>query len=430
MTARFSNGSRRPSRRYFTFPALRVSESPPCSRRILLPRLREDGWKVVEARLFLDPIEQIRTAVLNAEGPFARNLSANLSLRDLLINAAGALARRDGTPFLLVIDQFEEFLILNREHEQANFTTFLVDLSQNPINGVKLLLVFRSEYTPLLFKLKLPPLVAGRNWHELAAYDRHEATALLRGSGAEVSAQAIDALFRGLDGLEETPGRYRLSTLNMIGLILNSMVGTLQGDPSKLMQTYLTEILTGSEVRDFVKPLFAAMITAGGSRALVTTAELADKTHFATWEVNATLADLARRGLVRRLSVGNEGAWELSHDFLARTISKLLKPTVMERVRPVVAPGALLGWAIMVALVSNATAVLGVTAAIVGAVGFIFTVLGYYFYRRRTTIILLLGDDVIKIVGDVTEKDAERIIHSIGSEKHLAIIKSGDANER
>jgi len=57
----------------------------------------------------------------------------------------------------------------------------------------------------------LPPLVAGRNWQELAPYDRGEATTFMQSGGRELSSHALDRLFRGLDRIEDAPGMYRLN---------------------------------------------------------------------------------------------------------------------------------------------------------------------------------------------------------------------------
>jgi hypothetical protein len=317
----------------------------------LLPKLRVEGWAVVEARLFGDPVERLRKAVRNSEGLFARKPSANLPLRDLLLKATEAHARKDATPFLLVIDQFEEFLILHSGPERVAFTTFLVDLSKNPIGGLMLLLVFRSDYRPLVFKLDLPPLVAGQNWQELAGYDRDEATTLLQSGGRELSTTALDRLFRGLDRIEEARGLYRPIALNMVGLVLERMGRALDRDPAQLIQSYLTGCLTEGASRDFAKPVLTNMITDAGTKEPQTEAALAKLTRFEPWQVKSTLAELAGQGLVRRLE-GAVPEWEIAHDFLARIIGRLigrLKPTLIGRIRPLVAPIVLLGWTIALA---------------------------------------------------------------------------------
>jgi hypothetical protein len=139
---------------------------------------------------------------------------------------------------------------------------------------------------------------------------------------------------------------YRPITLNMVGLVLERMGSTLEGDPGRLIQTYLKASIKTSESRDFAKPLLARMITEAGTKEPRSEEELAKLTGFHLWQVRATLADLARHGLVRRLEAAT-AVWEIAHDFLARIIGQLigrLKPNLLQRARPLVAPLVLMGW--------------------------------------------------------------------------------------
>jgi hypothetical protein len=54
----------------------------------VLPELRDAGWTVVESRLFGDPVERLRTALLEAKGLFKRKPADRLSLLELLRSAA------------------------------------------------------------------------------------------------------------------------------------------------------------------------------------------------------------------------------------------------------------------------------------------------------------------------------------------------------
>jgi hypothetical protein len=314
----------------------------------VLPKLRESGWAIVQTRLFGAPVERLRAAVVDdVEGLFARKPSADLPLRDLLKRAAEVRRKIGAPPLLLVIDQFEEFLILHKEEEREAFAAVLRDLVKNPVAEVRLLLVFRSDYLPLLLKLDLPPLVAAENWQQIAPYDRGKATSFVQSGGRELSPGALDALFRGLDRIEGTPGLYRTITLNMVGLVLERMGRMLEDDPGRLIQSYLKASLTGGLSRDFAKPLLASMITDAGTKQPRSEADLATLTGLRPSQVGATLVDLARQGLVRRLE-GAPPVWEIAHDFLARIIGQLigrLKPNVFERARPLVAPIMMLGWA-------------------------------------------------------------------------------------
>jgi hypothetical protein len=216
--------------------------------------------------------------------------------------------------------------------------------------GLRLLIVFRSDYQSLIFKFDLPPLVAANNWIELSAYDRNEAEAFLRSGGRELAPETADRLFRGLDRIEDAPGMYRLITLNMVGLVLERMGRKLEGDPGRLIQSYLGVCLSHGETRDFARFLLAHMITDLGTKEPRAEDDLAEDTGFASWQVKATLAELARQGLVRKLEVA-EATWEIAHDFLARAIGQFigrLRPTLWRRTRPWLAPLLLLGWIVSV----------------------------------------------------------------------------------
>jgi hypothetical protein len=299
--------------------------------------------------LFGDPIDRLRTALIAAE-PRMRRRAESLSLREVVEMAVGPRVRKGEPPLLLVIDQFEEFLILNKGDQHVTFAAFLTELIKQPIEGLRLLLVFRSDYRPLIFKFDLPPLVANHNWIELAPYDRDDAMKFLRGGGRELSPETGDRLFRGLDRIESAPGMYRLITLNMVGLVLERMGRRLESDPGRLIQSYLTACLKSGETRDFTKRLLAQMITEAGTKEPRTEPELVIATGFAPWQVKATLAELARQGLVRQLNVA-EATWEIAHDFLARLIGQLigrLKPGFWQRLRPLVAPMMLIVWIVSV----------------------------------------------------------------------------------
>jgi hypothetical protein len=319
----------------------------------VLPELRRKGWIVVETRLFGDPVNSLRNALFAESGVFTRRPAPEAPVRTLLERAGEGRKRRGEPPLLLVIDQFEEFLILNDEETREPLAEFLATLARTPNDGLRLLLVFRSDYRPLVFKLELPPLVAGANWQELAPYGRGEATAFIQGGGRELSPEALDDLFRGLDQIDGTPGLYRPITLNMVGLVLERMGRTLEGDPSQLVQRYLNECLNGSESRDFAKPLLMNMITDAGTKEARSETDLVASTGFQLWQVRASLADLAERGLVRRLEE-SKAVWEIAHDFLARLIGQLigrLKPGILSRSRPFVAPVVLILWIFITSVV-------------------------------------------------------------------------------
>ena len=199
------------------------------------PRLSELGWTILEARLVDDPVDRISRMLFEAKGLFTQTPDAQTGLRDLLALAAESCTKEGKAPLLIIIDQFEEFLILNKTEQRAPFAAFLQELAAKPIEGLHLLLVYRSDYLALIFKLALPPPAFGKNWIEIAPYNRGEATKFVQGGGRRFSEEALDALFRGLDRIEEARGIYRLITLNMVGLILERMGQKLDENPERLI---------------------------------------------------------------------------------------------------------------------------------------------------------------------------------------------------
>ena len=264
----------------------------------VLPKLRKAGWSVVETRLFGDPVEQLRGALLEAEGLFPRKPLADLPLLDLLRRRRRIVRSEALTPLLIVVDQFEEFLILHKPEERSALTALLHALATDPIAGLRLLLVFRSDYRPLVFKLGLPAPVAHGNWQELAPYNRGEAEA---SSGRRAPTHAREprhALPRpsAASTASRTRGLYRPITLNMVGLVLERMGRALEGDPARLIQSYLTTCPTKGDARDFAKPVLSRMITDAGTKEPGAEADLAASARLEPWQVKATLSTSRNRG--------------------------------------------------------------------------------------------------------------------------------------
>jgi hypothetical protein len=310
----------------------------------VVPQLGDDGWLVIESKVFADPVAKLRRAVITAGDNQASD--GDVALRDLLKNLAQARARSHKRPVLLIIDQFEECLVPHQGAAPSPLIAVLDDLVDDPIANLTILLVFRSDYLPLMSKLDLPRPDVGKNWQELGPYDRGEATTFLQDGGRHLSPAMLDQLFQGLDRIEEARGIYRPITLNMVGLVLERMGGTSQGDPERFIQTYVRDSIGAGRSRDFARSVLAQMITGAGTKQQRSEADLAKSTGYCEWQVKATLADLAERGLVRPLE-DVPAVWEISHDVLARVIAELigrLQPSEWQRARPFIAPLVLVGF--------------------------------------------------------------------------------------
>src|SRR5271165_258691 len=121
----------------------------------VLPALRDSGWAVVEARVWQDPETALGEAVARLATARKWKLGEAKTLRDKL----EVLARRADNGILLVLDQFEEFVILAGPERQKAFAAFLADLRARPIKGVKLLLVRRWRTCPNYWSSMVPPIL-------------------------------------------------------------------------------------------------------------------------------------------------------------------------------------------------------------------------------------------------------------------------------
>ena len=94
------------------------------------------------------------------------------------------------------------------------------------------------------------------------------------------------------------------------------------------------------------------MITDAGTKEPRTESALVELSGLEEWQVKSGLTGLGAQGLVRELE-GGEPTWEVSHDFIARAIGRLLgrlKPSLFQRARPFVAPVALILWIALIGL--------------------------------------------------------------------------------
>jgi len=109
----------------------------------VLPALRDAGWTVVEARAWQDPEAALGDALGKLAAPRKGKAAEARSLRERL----EAAARQAKGGLLIVLDQFEEFIILADSEKQKAFAAVLDNLRAEPIAGLKLVLALRSDYT-------------------------------------------------------------------------------------------------------------------------------------------------------------------------------------------------------------------------------------------------------------------------------------------
>ncbi|UEM20601.1 ATP-binding protein [Skermanella mucosa] len=289
----------------------------------VVPSLRETGWLVVSVRSYADPAAALETALRTPDLIWKHPPEAG-SLHDLIGSAARKLAR-EKRRLVLLLDQFEEFLILHDDSARRQFLDLLAELDRMPVAGLRLVLVLRSEYEARIPESGLPPLMQGGNWFKLGAFTEPMARTFLKDSGLELAPGAFDRLLAGAAALEATRGLFRPIVLNLLGLVIARHAGKLPDglDPEKVIQGYLKENLSAAEISADAPRVLAPMITEAGTKRPLEESVLAAETGLPLGRVRHCLLHLAQTGMVRPLGQ-HQVVWEISHDFIATQIGLLL----------------------------------------------------------------------------------------------------------
>ena len=93
---------------------------------------------------------------------------------------------------IIVLDQFEEFVILADPERQKAFAALLAELHAKPVKGLKLLLVLRSDYQTAIDELGLSALRQGENWVQVGRFTVAAATRFMARSGLALQPNSLD----------------------------------------------------------------------------------------------------------------------------------------------------------------------------------------------------------------------------------------------
>lgn len=288
----------------------------------VLPKLAREGIsiRVVNARVIGNPMSAISEALL-AAGAIGKRppASEEQSLRQLLERAA-----RKAAPgkLLLVLDQFEEFLILADGEQRDAFTALLRSVGASAIPGLQVLMILRSDYQPLLDDLELPAFEQDRK--AVPPFFERDAMAFLRASGLQVSRELEDEIREEAREVEQTPGLIRPITINLFGLVLRRFQSIPKNYPKgSLLRSYLRELIKRKEIRDFAAPILRHMVTGNGTKIPMTYMGIASMVGLDPCQVRGCLVQLANEGVVRELD-RDLGKWEIAHDFIAGLYHQIL----------------------------------------------------------------------------------------------------------
>ena len=191
----------------------------------VIPALTREGHVVIQIRGYEQVFERIKDRLLQPGLVWAQPPGRDTDLRLLLDRACQRLGERR---LFIVIDQFEEFLILKEEEEQKAFQQFL---SGRTTPGLTCLLIYRPEYEGLLVDQPWPRLQLDTNRKVISPFTETAANDFLQKSGLTLNPELMRAVLREAAEIEQgTVGLVRPVTINLCGLVLSRFSGGL---PSK-----------------------------------------------------------------------------------------------------------------------------------------------------------------------------------------------------
>src|SRR5271157_2029612 len=290
----------------------------------VLPRLERKDTVVIRLRGYQDPIAVLEQELLRPGVIWQRPTAEAGGARPLLERACRNIRPRR---LLVVLDQFEEFVILQDPDKQQRFGQLMSALGQQPIAGLTFLFVFRNEYTGLIEKLALPPLNQNTNWKEVPPFTESAARDFVQASGLQVSDELLRDVLREAAEIEQTRGIIRPVTINLCGLVLGRFATGLPRGfrPGELVRGFLRESVLLPPIRDIAPVLVPHLITGYVTKRPRTVSELAADTSSDPAAVRGCLRTLGQsdRAIVRPLDEEQQ-TWEISHDFLVPLLDSIV----------------------------------------------------------------------------------------------------------
>lgn len=291
----------------------------------VIPNLVRQGARVVRLQGYQDPLAALEKELLKPGVIWQKpSLETGGGLRALLERACRYLSPNR---LILVLDQFEEFVILQDPDRQQRFEQFLASLREAPIADLVFLFVFRSDYIGLVEKLSLPPLAQNANWKEVPPFTESAARDFMRGSGLQVSDALLRDVLREAAEIEQTKGLIRPVTINLCGLVLGRFANHLPRGfrHGGLIRAFLRESIFLPSVRDIAPRLVPHLISNYVTKRPRAIADLAKNTGLEPAAIRGCLLVLGQddRAIVRALDA-NQQTWEISHDFLVPLLDSIV----------------------------------------------------------------------------------------------------------
>ena len=212
------------------------------------------------------------------------------------------MAKRADEKVLLVLDQFEEFVILAGSERQKAFTALLDDLRAKPIKGLKLLLVLRSDYKTAIDELGLPLLRQGENWQEVGRFTIAAGDEIHDPLWPCAAAGRARSVATSASELDDSPGMIRPITLNVVGHVLSQGRASAPSlDAGLLVRRYIEQSVEQPAIREIAPRVLKELVTEQGTKWPRSEKDLVEETRLRPGEVRAVMNGLSAAALARPL---------------------------------------------------------------------------------------------------------------------------------
>jgi len=309
----------------------------------IIPRLDQGGYLPVYARCAGDPlysikmnvIDRLRQSETNLVPKVSEELYAliDLSLSDFVRQYSKLVQR----PLVIFIDQFEEFFISLGDATRKQFEIEVAECVESPYVNVTILLSLREDFLAELYELRKlkPPF---ENSYRLKALPLTAAKDAIiqpaRKFNITFEMGLVDSIIEELSEKEQVdPAQLQIVCDRLYNTISEgSSIVTLSlyeelGGARQILADYVDLILynLGPKRRTASQRLLRHMVTASYTKiplsfsdALLITSDISEWKDEDTREL---LTDLVSARLIRRTAdVGEEEAFELTHEFLINKI--------------------------------------------------------------------------------------------------------------
>lgn len=299
----------------------------------VLPRLRAEGWRMIQVRPLGDPFAALQRAL----APLSGDLPAETGLRERILAAEAATDER----LVVAFDQFEEFFIRLGPQAQSGFIAQLAPCLSDPEVDTRFVLSLRDDFFLRLggFEPQVPGIF--HNVFVLNRLRREQALAAviepLEKVGIELQPGLVERIVDDLDEQGIDPPQLQIVCDRLYDDMLargsrRITVADYErlGGIEELLPAYLSDVLARLPQ---AKPVLESLVGDEGLKAVHSLPEIEGRVGGEVDDLLAVLEKLIDARLVRSVKENGKPCYELVHDVLAAAIWEWLSEGVREAER-------------------------------------------------------------------------------------------------